>query len=123
MAKVFISGSRSVKALPAAAIEALESITAKGMTVLIGDCWGVDTLVQRWLKQRRYHSVVVYHVASCRNNLGGWPTQAYFGAQTVKDRAMAADADHALVIWDGMSPGSQRNIAAMAGRYTKVIRV
>ena len=47
--KVFISGSISIKSLPQAAIQKIDNIMAKDLTVLIGDANGVDRIVQEYL--------------------------------------------------------------------------
>jgi hypothetical protein len=44
---------------------------ANGQTVLIGDAFGVDKLVQIYLFERKYPSVVVYYAGDgIRNNIG-----------------------------------------------------
>ena len=40
MTKVFVSGSRSVRALPQAAKTSLDKIIELGFTIIIGDCYG-----------------------------------------------------------------------------------
>ena len=57
--KVFVSGSRGVRALPVAAKASLDKIKALGLTVLVGDCHGVDALVQAYLEG--YGEVVLSH--------------------------------------------------------------
>ncbi len=122
MTKVFVSGSRSVRALPQAAKVALDTIIELGFTVIIGDCYGVDTLVQDYLASKGYQRVVVYHIGTTPRNNRGFGAQRVSGSrQTDKDAAMATAADYGLAIWDGRSPGTQKNIERVA--KIKVVRV
>ncbi len=122
MTKVFVSGSRSIRELPQAARTSLDNITTLGFTVCVGDCYGVDTLVQAYLAAKNYQRVVVFHIGNTpRNNLGFRSQQVSGSRQTAKDVAMADAADYGLAIWDGRSPGTAKNIARVA--KTKVLRV
>ncbi len=122
MTKVFISGPRSVRELPQAAKTSLDNIIDLGFTVCVGDCYGVDTLVQDYLASKGYQRVVVYHIGNTLRNNCGFRSQRVSGSrQTDKDTAMAAAADYGLAIWDGRSPGTQKNIARVA--KTRVLRV
>ena len=125
MNKVFISGTagfgtKAITELPEAVIEELDEIMHRDDTVLIGDCQGVDTLVQGYLLVNAYKNVVVYCSGSrCRNILNplwakkripvpaGVTGRAFFA---VKDKAMANDADYGIAIWDGKSLGTFDNI-------------
>ena len=118
--KVFVSGSRGVRELPVAAKAALDKIEELGFTVLVGDCYGVDTLVQAYLEG--YGRVVVFHIgARPRTNLGFDTVRIAGHRQTDKDAAMAAGADYGLAVWDGRSPGTAKNIKRVGA--TKVVRV
>lgn len=120
--KVCISGSLSIRSLPAAAIGRLDTILALGAEVLIGDAPGVDTLVQSLLADRGYRNVTVWHCGTTpRNNVGGWPTRAVRGSYTDRDREMCAAAEFGLAIWDGRSPGTARNIRQLGTRM-RVVR-
>lgn len=108
---VFISGSRSVTALPPDAIKALDQIIEDRATVLIGDATGVDTLVQQHLADRNYDLVTVHHIGDQpRNNLGFETVKVNGTRQTEKDSYMASRADSGLAIWDGQSRGTAQNI-------------
>jgi hypothetical protein len=121
--KVCISGSRSIRTLPAAARARLDTILSLGAEILIGDePGGVDTLVQRVLAERGYRAVTVWHRgAAPRSNVGGWPTRAIAGSYTDRDRAMCAAAEYGLAVWDGRSPGTARNIRQLGNRM-RVVR-
>ena len=117
---VFVSGSRSIKSLPLLAIRSLEIIIAKGFTVLIGDCFGVDTLVQDYLAARKYRNVIVCHIGARPRNNRGFQTHHVAGTRhSDKDAYMGQRANYGLAIWDGESPGTAKNIARVK---TKVIQ-
>lgn len=71
--KVCISGSRSIRTLPAAALTRLDQVLTLHAEIEIGDePSGVDTLVQRVLAERGYQAVTVWHRgAAPRSNVGG----------------------------------------------------
>ena len=119
---VVVSGSRSIKALPIEAKTSLDTIMAKGFKVLVGDCYGVDKLVQQYLLDCGYANVEVWHAyAKPRNMLNkSWSLNGGFTSYTARDRAMCAAAQYGLAIWDGQSPGTLANIRAVK---TKVIGI
>jgi hypothetical protein len=118
MAKIFISGSISLKTLDVQAITHLDSIIAHRHSVLIGDAHGIDKAVQQYLFQNKYQSVIVYYSGDkIRNNIGHWQTKQIGNDShltgkrlyQLKDDAMAQDADRGLMIWDGKSSGTMYN--------------
>lgn len=128
--KVFISGSSSVTLLPQEAKERLKAIINKGIMILVGDCRGVDTLIQEFCKEMNYQNVLVYYVGgSPRNNLGFQSYQVQTSNllgrafYTAKDIEMAKSADYGLVIWDKKSVGTGRNIQQLkdAKKYVVVV--
>jgi len=120
---VFISGSISINRLPPLALEKINAIIEKNYRILIGDAKGVDSLVQEYLLKKKYSNVIVYFTGeNIRNNAGGWESNKIItGAEnkkgrelyTVKDKAMANDADYGLMVWDGKSKGTLGNINEM----------
>lgn len=121
--KVFIAGARSITVIDQYATEKLCSICDKRFSILIGDCYGIDTLVQAYLAQRNYSDVTVYASNGIvRNNVGKWPTMNVavesnargFDFFRQKDVAMAKDADLGFMIWDGNSKGTLYNIITLA---------
>jgi hypothetical protein len=120
---IFISGSISINILPSLAIEKIDSIIEKNYKILIGDAKGVDLLVQEYLFKKKYNNVIVYFIGeNIRNNTGNWEFNQIFEdtcikksrkLYTVKDIAMAKDADYGLMIWDGKSKGTLNNIIEM----------
>ena len=118
---IFVSGSRSIKFLPSSALQALDRIMAQGFTILVGDCFGVDLLIQRYLSAKGYRQVAICHInARPRHNLGFNSMQVSGTHQTDKDSYMGRTANFGLAIWDGASPGTAKNIARVK---TKVITV
>ena len=82
------------------------------------DANGVDSLIQRYLFNKNYSNVNVYHVGTyIRNNIGQWGTVPVDSKNlsgramyTQKDKQMALDSDFGLMIWDGKSKGTKANI-------------
>lgn len=119
--KLFISGSKSISALPEEVKSLLDEHIALGTEFLVGDCYGVDAAVQMYLDSKGYSNVIVYcsgetprnnfvtgaKVRSCAEAAKGLTGSAF---QYVKDIQMAQDCDTALMIWDGKSKGTAENI-------------
>ena len=119
--KLFISGSKSISVLPDDAKQALDEYMANGTEILVGDCYGVDAAVQKYLESKGYSNVTIYcsgesprnsfvtgaKVHSCAEAAKGLTGRAF---HYVKDIQMATDCDFALVIWDGKSKGTENNI-------------
>lgn len=122
MKKVVISGSRGVRVLPEAARAALRKIMELELEVLVGDAKGVDCLVQQSLHAAGYPHVSVYHIGARPRHNCGFRTVAVAGVRYEdKDIVMCQAAEYGLAIWDGQSPGTQRNIQRV--RRTRVILV
>jgi hypothetical protein len=130
-ATVFIAGSRAITSLPAAVRERLDRIMDAGHAVIVGDANGADKAVQRYLADRTYANVTVYFSGlRFRNNLGAWATRSVtpppgihsgFAFYAAKDRAMACDATHGLMLWDGISRGTFANITTLISREKPVV--
>ena len=72
MKKVFISGSRSFKHLPHSFKEDIIRLAeSKKCKFLVGDCDGVDSLVQKLLYDIHYKDVTVYASGSVPRNFYG----------------------------------------------------
>lgn len=119
--KFFISGSKSISKLPEKAKSLLDEHIALGTEFLVGDCYGVDAVVQKYLDSKGYSNVIVYcsgetprnnfvtgaKVHSCAKAAKGLTGRAF---QYVKDIQMAKDCDQAIMIWDRKSKGTGENI-------------
>jgi len=128
---VFVGGSRKLSRLNKDVKVRLDNIMAAGLRVFAGDANGADKAIQAYLLDQRYDNVIVYHTATtCRNNLGGWAVKSIrfagkraggFDFYTVKDDAMAEDADFGLMLWDGKSKGTLRNVLNLAERDKRTV--
>ncbi len=122
---VFISGSISITELSEYAKAHIRSVFMRRMKVLIGDAYGVDTLVQQMLKDKYDYPFVTVYASNgkARNNIGNWNVKAIdvpsgiYGREfyTYKDVAMSNDCDFGLMFWDGKSQGTLNNIRRLIG--------
>lgn len=134
MEKVFISGSANCNKLDNMVTSTIDVMISKNYTILIGDCNGVDSMVQSYLNEKDYNNVIVYCSGSkCRNLANsdwqvnhisvpaGTKGRAFY---EVKDIAMSNDADYGFAVWDGKSVGTWNNVCRMANdnKYVKVFR-
>lgn len=117
--KIFVAGAKSQNVLDSAVKQRIQNIANKGYTVLVGDCYGIDTSVQCFLKSINYSNVFVYASnGKARNNVGNWQVKSIAVPMSVKgfdfykqkDIAMAKDADYGFMIWDGKSKGTLNNM-------------
>lgn len=122
MKSVVISGSRSINSLPAEAIARLNKIMELNLEILVGDAYGVDAQVQRYLKSKAYTHVTVYHTGYRPRNNAGFMCIKVAGSYTQRDELMCDRADYGLAIWDGRSRGTKRNIEQLGNR-TRIINV
>lgn len=119
-AKVFISGSISIKHLHDRVKESIRKIRDSHMEILVGDANGIDRMVQNYCEEINYLTVTVYSIYSVpRFKIDGFKSKHITPdknikkereRQTEKDKAMTNDCDFCLVIWDGKSKGSYSNI-------------
>jgi hypothetical protein len=87
----------------------------------VGDCYGVDAAVQKYLDSKGYSNVTIYcsgatprnnfapsaKICSCAENVVGLTGSAF---HYLKDIQMANDCNQAIMIWDGKSKGTGENI-------------
>ena len=127
--KVFISGSESLNkagkgwSLPNSVQACLDAVMSEGSEILIGDCWGTDTIVQEYLNKAKYKMVTVYSSGShpkMRSNLGHWEEMRFspngrtpYVFRIEKDFHMAEDCDYGVAIWDGNSKGTFINMLCL----------
>ena len=119
---IFISGSRKLSRLNSKVRDKLTYFIGKNFKVLVGDANGADKAVQNFFAEENYKNVVIYHMAGeCRNNVMGWEAQAVHSERrkkdfqyfTIKDKKMCMDANYGLMLWDGKSKGTLRNVRNM----------
>ena len=119
--KIFISGSKSISKLPELAKIFIDQFIENNDEILIGDCYGVDAVVQKHLESKGFSNITVYcsgvnprnnftssaKIHSCAEAAKGLTGRAFL---YVKDVQMAKDCDQALMIWDGKSKGTAENL-------------
>ena len=122
MQRLFIGGSKRLKEIEGKrSFEVIDAAMQNGFEILVGDCQGVDTIVQKYLLKHGYKNVTVYASGTrlVRHNEGGWPVKHVvldsslsggYDFYRQKDVQMITDCDCALLIWDGESRGTKQNI-------------
>ncbi len=129
MEAVFLGGSRRITRLNERIRRKLDELLDRGLWMFIGDANGADRVLQEHLADRRYERVVVYAVtAMLRNNVGHWKVRSVdapsgarvFDLYSVKDIQMAKDASYGLMLWDGKSRGTLRNVCNLLARRKPV---
>lgn len=119
MKKVFLGGSRQVRALNEEIRKRLDALISDEVFVFVGDANGADKTMQTYFADRQYKNVLVFcSGAECRNNIGNWETRKIisdrpekdFQFYTAKDTVMSGEADCGLMLWDGKSKGTLNNI-------------
>ena len=129
--KVFIGGSINIKYLDYEVQDELDKIMQGELDILVGDAYGVDSLIQKYCYENGYDNVKIYASNSkARNNIGGWKVEAVNISSfltgrdfyTQKDIEMNAVCDYGFMIWDGKSKGTLANIERliMYGKGCKV---
>lgn len=128
--KIFIAGAKSIKDINDDVKVKLLSISDKHYDVLVGDCSGVDTAIQRFFLMHQYSKITVFASnGKARNNLGNWPINNVFVEEGIKgfdfyrqkDIAMAKEADFGFMIWDGKSKGTLNNIIELVKQDKQVL--
>lgn len=119
--KIFIGGSKTINTLDENVKEKLQEIIKNKYDVLVGDCNGIDTAVQRFFYDNGYRNVTVYASGNVtRNNIGNFKVKYIktdkkgFEFYRQKDIAMAKDADCGFMIWNGKSRGTLHNMFDLA---------
>ena len=119
--KIFISGSKSISKLPELAKAFIDQFIENGDEILIGDCYGIDAVVQKYLESKGFNNVTIYcsgvtprnnftsaaKIYSCAKAAKGLTGSTF---HYVKDIQMTNDCDQALMIWDGKSKGTAENL-------------
>ncbi|MCH5259216.1 MAG: hypothetical protein J1F18_05645 [Lachnospiraceae bacterium] len=116
--KVFVGGSKNIGRIPDCALRKIDEYIKRGYSFLVGDCHGVDFAAQKYLFGLGVGNVTVYCSGmSPRHNAGDWQVIALGNTELsgydfyrLKDDRMIRDADCGLMIWNGVSRGTARNI-------------
>ena len=121
---VFLGGSKSITKLTGKEKSVIDEYIAKDYQILVGDCRGADTEIQKHLVERGYTNVKVYATdGEARNNVGNFKAidcpsmltpeararKDYFYYR-IKDWRMLMLCDEILMFWDGISKASRENL-------------
>lgn len=114
----FISGHRNVSQefFDEYYVKALEEVMEcdKDFSFVVGDCDGVDTMAQAWLRDNVEHKrVTVYHMFdSPRSLLGSFKTMGGFKSDVERDSTMTRDSDIdvAFILPGRWTSGTAQNI-------------
>ena len=108
----------------------LNSICEKEYNVLVGDADGIDSSVQKFLKEKKYKNVTIFASnGMARNNYGNWEIEnvivdnniTRFDFYAQKDLEMAKNADIGFMIWNGKSKGTFNNMINLLNLEKEVI--
>lgn len=117
--KLFVSGSRDNNI----SIDIIKNklLEYKDYIILVGDCYGVDSIVMKLCKELNIECEI-YYVNYCRNNVG-FKSNKVEGYRFVdKDIKMSELCDKGLVFWNKISRGSKNNIDRLK-RMNKEVEV
>ena len=120
--KIFVSGSKTISTFDSEIIKVLNRMVENNHEILVGDCEGVDTSIQNFMKNKAHKNTTIYFVGNEPRN-----AQETFNKKQVrtygkltpyeyyqqKDIQMSKDADAGFVIWDEASKGSRDNISRL----------
>ena len=122
--RVFLGGSKIITELTDDEKAVIDEYIAKDYQILVGDCRGADTEIQKHLVERGYTNVKVYATdGETRNNVGNFKVIAcpsmltpeararkdYFYYR-IKDSRMLTLCDEIIMFWDGNSKASRENL-------------
>jgi hypothetical protein len=120
--KIVLGGSRQIHSIPQELVHLIEPWVEAKSEFLVGDAPGADSAFQKALKKLQVQAVTVYSSAGyVRNNFDNWPSIHVDSAlksksnsrHAFKDRAMTAEADLGLMLWDCESAGTLSNAIDM----------
>lgn len=119
---VFICGSRNCNGFilqQSIAMDIIDRYIEEGYRILIGDCYGIDEMVQKYLMFKGYKNVEVYTSGEVRimvdsewklNECNADRELSTRDFYAFKDKVMAKNCDEILAIWDGESTATKNNI-------------
>lgn len=142
--KVFMCGSISIKEIPPEAKKRIDNIIAKRYEILVGDADGIDYEIQKYCRDKKYFKLTIYivgdearkiattefatkQIKKDSNEIEYVPIEEENSKkkpsererQWIKDKAMIDDCDYGLIIWDGESKGSYKNLLYMVDSKKK----
>lgn len=117
MKKLFIFGSRFCSNYDYDALG--KSLQDKKILVLVGDCYGVDTNIQKMCIKYGI-DFKVYYIGKGRTVLSSNKEQVKGYRYVDKDIKMCNDCTLGLAIWNGSSLGTKNNITLLNKLNKKV---
>ena len=122
--RVFLGGSKSITELADDEKAVIDEYIEKDCQILVGDCRGADTEIQKHLVERGYKNVKIYATdGETRNNVGNfkviacpssyapeWSARNAYSYYRVKDERMLTLCDEILMFWDGNSRATRENL-------------
>jgi hypothetical protein len=122
--RVFLGGSKSITELTDEEKSVIDEYIENGCQILVGDCRGADTEIQKHLVERGYTNVKIYATdGEARNNVGNfkviacpssyapeWSAKNAYSYYRVKDERMLTLCDEILMFWDGSSKATRENL-------------
>ena len=108
--KYFISGSKTISTLAESTKDAIDIFISLEAEFLIGDCYDIDFAIQKYLESKGYSKVTIYCSGETPkyNFVSG--AKIHPCANVEKDIQIINDCDAALIIWDGKSKETEKNI-------------
>lgn len=131
--KVFLFGSRNISCLPLLIKVKLDSLISRQVQFLIGDADGVDKEFQKYLFEKNYSDVSIFHVSKNPRNLlnKDWKINRIdfdnkkyrngFEFYIQKDIVMCKEANMGICVWDEKSRGTLRNISQLMKEEKEIL--
>lgn len=129
MKTIFFSGSRGIKNLTPENLIYINECINNNFRIIIWDADWADTLIQKYLTEKKYSNVSIFTINKiARNNIGNseviyckipdWTfSKAVF---SVKDEEMRKICSEGYVIWDWESKWTENNIKNLLKKGKKV---
>jgi hypothetical protein len=122
--RVFLGGSKSITVLTDDEKAVIDEYIEEDYQILVGDCRGADTEIQKHLVERGYKNVKIYATdGEARNNVGNFKVIACHSMLTpeararkdyfyyrIKDWRMLMLCDEILMFCDGNSRATRENL-------------
>ena len=130
--KIFVCGSMNVTDLTQEIKDFFARLDVDQCEFLIGDCRGVDAMIQNIANNRNIMTTIYAAGNQPRVYVNpSWPLKLIVTKQTgrkfyeAKDVAMCNDCDCMIAIWDGKSKGTKRNIddCIAQDKIVKIFRI
>lgn len=124
MIVAFVSGHRDITQLEFDThyVPLLDKAILEGHRIVVGDYQGVDFIAQRYLREKGYGDVIVYHMfTKPRYYVDGFVTRGGYVSDEDRDSAMTNDSNYdiAFVRAGKEGSGTDQNIKRRAKKDVK----